>query len=281
MGKIGRAEQGSRGRTMHLGQKVAGRFVSWLAALLVAASLAGCGLDSGGGDGPSALSGDAVQREEGTTPEPAAPPPEDPPPPADPFEEPPTKDGPTIDPESEAEEPGPQFGELKQLSVGIEFSGASGTTVTDENGITYIVGSWVSSENKVYPSEYWGTYPLYFFGNEVGVTVTVTNLGPRQTFRLVVRTEAYCLRTDGSNGATLLAPTDVEIEVSRDQTVQVDASFTASFVPGAESGLDRFIVKVLHPNVVDSPGDEPALILQKEAVFCPPEHEPPAEGDAF
>ncbi|MHC5054321.1 MAG: hypothetical protein ACYTKD_06350 [Planctomycetota bacterium] len=264
---------------------MAGRFVSALAAFLVAALLAGCGLDGGGGGGPTALSGDAVQREEGTAPEPVVPPPADPPPtdpgPADPEPTDPPRGEPYVDPESEADDPGPQFGELKQLRVDIAFSGASGSTVTDENGITYTVGSWVSSEDKVYPSEYWGTYPLYFFGNEVGVTVTVTNLGPRQTFRLVVRTEAYCLQTDGSNGATLLAPTDVEIEVSRDQTVQVDASFTASYVPGAESGLDRFIVKVLHPNVVDSPGDEPALILQKEAVFCPPEHEPPTEGDAF
>ena len=265
---------------MHLEQRIFGRFVSGLAALVVAASLAGCGLDGGATGAIASVGGSSVERDEGTTPEPTDPPPTDPPP-TDPFaEEPATKGGPTVDPESEAEEPGPQFGELKQLSVGITFSGAAGETVTDENGITYIVGGWTSREDKVYPSEYWGTFPLYFFGGEVGVTVTVTNLGPRRKFTLVVRTEAYCLRTDGSNGATLLAPNDTEIEVMRGETVVVDSSFVASYVAGAESGLDRFIVKVLHPNVVDNPaGDEPALILQKEAVFCPPEHEPPA--DAF
>ena len=262
---------------MHLEQRLVGRFVLGSAAFLVAACLVGCV----GASAPTGLASDAVERDEAATPEPVVPPPEDPPP-ADPFdEEPPAKGGPDIDPESEAEEPGPHFGELKQLSVNIAFSGASGTTVTDESGITYSAGGWSVSEDKVYPSEYWGTYPLYFFGQEVGITVTVTNLGPRQKFNLVVRTEAYCLRTDGSNGATLLAPNDTEIEVLCGETVVVDSSFTADFVSGAESGLDRLIVKVLHPNVVDSPsGDEPALILQKEAIFCPPE-EGSAGEDAF
>ncbi len=268
---------------MHLGQEMARRLALGVGTFFVAACLAGCTLDGAGGGVPGAVAGDSIERDDGAAPEPVVPPPADPPPPSvDPFDEGSlTKGGPVVDPESEADEPGPQFGELKQLSVNIAFSGAVGSTVTDASGITYTVGSWVSSENKVYPSEYWGTFPLYYFGDRVGVTVTVTNLGPRAKFRLVVRSEAYCLRTDGSNGATLLAPTDVEIEVERDETVVVDSSFTASFVPGAESGLDRFIVKILHPNVVDAPNGEPALILQKEAIFCPPEHEPPAEEDAF
>jgi len=263
--------------------KIVECLVPGIVAILFAASIAGCGLDIGGGASPTALAGETGERDEDATPEPVVPPPDDPPPPsADPFDEPSAKGGPVVDPESEAEEPGPHFGELKQLSVGIEFSGASGTTVTDETGITYAVGGWTSSEDKVYPSEYWGTYPLYFFGQEVGVTVTVTNLGPRRSFSLVVRTEAYCLRTDGSNGATLLEPTETDIVVARGETVRVDSSFVAGFVEGAESGLDRLIVKVLHPNVVDNPsGDEPALLLQKEAVFCPPEHGPPAAEDAF
>jgi hypothetical protein len=268
---------------MHLGQEITRRLALGVVAFFAAACLAGCMLDGAGGSVAGAVAGDSVDRDDGGGSEQDSQPPANPVPPSDdPVDEgPTTKGGPVVDPESEADEPGPQFGELKQLSVDIAFSGASGTTVTDESGITYIVGSWVSSENKVYPSEYWGVFPLYFFGDEVGVTVTVTNLGPRKTFRLVLRTEAYCLRTDGSNGATLLAPTDVAIQVERDETVQVDASFTASFVAGAESGLDRFIVKVLHPNVVDTPNGEPAIILQKEAIFCPPEHEPPAEEDAF
>jgi hypothetical protein len=268
---------------MLMRQRLSGRFVPGFVALIVAASLVGCDVDGGSGV-LSAQEGAAGRDEELASP-PVVTPPADPDPyPADPFdeEEPPTNGGPPINPDSEAGEPGPHFGELKQLSVKIQFSGASGTTVTDEDGITYASGSWSAREDKVYPSEYWGMFPLYFFGQEVGITVTVTNLGPRNKFKLVIRTEAYCLRTDGSNGATLLAPTDTEIEVLRGETVVVDSSFTADFVEGAESGLDRLIVKVLHPNVADNGSDgESALILQKEAVFCPPEDGPPAGGDAF
>jgi len=269
---------------MRIGQRLAGRLVSICGAFLLAACLAGCGLDGGVSSFFSDFGGDTAYRDEEPAADPVVSPPEEPPAPsADPFvvEQKPGGGGPVVDPESEAEDPGTMFGELKQLKVEIAFSGAAGVTTTDENGITYAVGSWVSHEDKVYPSEYWGRFPLYFFGQEVGVAVTVTNLGPRRSFDLVIRTEAYCLRTDGSNGAMLLAPQESTIRVMRGETVVVDSSFTADYVAGAESGLDRLIVKVLHPNVVDNPqGDEPALILQKEAVFCPPENEPPA-GDAF
>ena len=49
-------------------------------------------------------------------------------------------------------------------------------------------------------------------------------------------------------------------------------SFKAEYNPGAESGLDRFLVKVLHMNEGGGPGNaEPALIMIKEGVFCPPD----------
>lgn len=209
--------------------------------------------------------------------------PEDPPPP--PVEPPPpetsAKGGPVSDgpPPSGPGQSGPHVGEHSRLEVDIAFSRAFGETVTDEEGIHYYFeGTAAHEEDKVYPSEYWGTFPLYFFGTEVGVTVTLRNLGPRAKVKARVRTEAYVLLTDGSNGAMLAAPQEIDVEVTRDEAVTIDASFTAQYTPGMESGLDRFVVKVLHPNEAGEipetfSEDDPALITVAEGVFCPPDIE--------
>ena len=166
-------------------------------------------------------------------------------------------------------------GERRQLAVEIAFSDEFGETVTDACGTEYHFDDNVLYEDKVYPEEYWGTFPLYFFGTEVGVTVTVTNLGPRANAKLRVRTEAFVLLTDGSSGAQLAPTREVDVELALGESATIDASFTAEYVAdatGMEGGLDRFIVEVLHPN----PGrDDAALIMRREGVFCPPE----LEGD--
>ncbi len=170
---------------------------------------------------------------------------------------------------------GQHVGERRQLEVEITFSQEFGETVTDSSGTHYHFNGTVIDEDKVYPEEYWGTYPLYFFGTTVGVTVRITNPGPRRKVKVRVRTEAYCLLTDGSSGAQLAPLQEVDLEVARGQTVTLDTSFTPQYDPDAadmEGGLDRFIVSVLHPN---AGGADAALIMTKEGVFCPPE----LEGD--
>ena len=169
---------------------------------------------------------------------------------------------------------GEHIGEVKQLNVNISFFGEYGTTVTDENGTYYHVWGYTFYENKVYSPEYWGVFPLYFFGLPVGANVAVENKGPRAKAKLRVRTECYCLNTDGSNGALIYGPNDQDIEVDNGDTKTVDASFVSDYVDGADSGLDRFLVKILHPNEGGGPGNpDPALIMVKEGIFCPPENE--------
>ncbi|MFC1498268.1 hypothetical protein ACFLS1_07355 [Verrucomicrobiota bacterium] len=171
--------------------------------------------------------------------------------------------------------PGGQHnGEQKQLSVDISFFDQYGHTVTDESGTYYHVWGYTFYENKVYSPEYWGIFPLYFFGTKVGVTVDVTNLGPRNIAKLRVRNSVYCLNTDGSNGVELNQEQETDIDVNKGETKTIDASFVSDYVAGAESGLDRFLVKILHPNNGGGPGNpDPALIMVKEGIFCPPENE--------
>ena len=169
---------------------------------------------------------------------------------------------------------GNHVGEVMQLEVDVAFTDSYGDTMTDEYGTFYHVWGNVYYEDKVYTPEYWGVFPLYFFDTTVGIEVNVKNLGPRKKANLRVRTEAYCLNTDGTSGVELTPKQEHDVSLERGESASLDCSFMAEFVEGADSGLDRLVVKILHPNSGGGPGNsDPALIMMKEAIFCPPENE--------
>ncbi|OGS20792.1 MAG: hypothetical protein A2252_12215 [Elusimicrobia bacterium RIFOXYA2_FULL_39_19] len=172
---------------------------------------------------------------------------------------------------------GEHIGEQKMLAVNIEFNNSVGKTVTSAQGVDYYFqnGSLLGHEAQVYPEKYWGEFPMYFFGMPTGVKVTVTNIGPRAKDKIRIITESYVLRTDGSNGPAMCEPKVIEVELSKGETKSIDATFTTPYSPAAESGLDRFIVKVQHSNEGSGPGNnEPALVMSKEGIYCPPKYTP-------
>jgi hypothetical protein len=146
-------------------------------------------------------------------------------------------------------------------------------------GIFYNFWGITLSEPKIYPVKYWGTVPLYFFGQKVGATVTMTNSGPRDTEKLRVTTQALVLNTDGSSGVKLADDQVNEFTIKKGETKTMDVSFVPQFVAGADSGLDRVVILVQHINEGGGLGNSyPALIMAKEAVLCPPAIE--AQGKA-
>jgi len=136
------------------------------------------------------------------------------------------------------------------VDVGVAFSGGWGETITDENGTYYNICGWTMFEPKVYPPEYWGVFPLYFFNDTVGVTLALQNQGDTRA-KVRIRTECYCLGTDGASGAELMAPSEREAAADVGTTENVDASFVCEYTPEADSGLDRFLVKVMNPDAAD------------------------------
>lgn len=170
-----------------------------------------------------------------------------------------------------------QRGVARMLDVDIQFTNAFGKTITNEQGIFYHIWwegqEYVFHEPKIYPSEYFGEFPLYFFGSPVSVRVMVRNNGPANHTKLLIQTDAHVLRTDGSAGAALAPSKTYEVVLARGETRTIDASFVVEYSPQAESGLDTFTVKVLHQSEGGGPGNqEPALIMVKRGVFCPPEY---------
>jgi len=137
------------------------------------------------------------------------------------------------------------------VDVGVAFSDEYGQTVTDENGTFYNVFGWSFFTDKVYPPEYWGVFPLYFFDSRVGILMTVTNTSAGTSAKVRLRQECYCLRTDGSNGAELTDPTEDDVAVAAGDSAAFDASFWVNYTPYAEEGLDRFLINVYKPDTLD------------------------------
>lgn len=161
---------------------------------------------------------------------------------------------------------GKHIGENKMLETDIYFFSPRGTCRTDNTGITYIIDGNELHLDIVYPSKYWGTFPLYLPGNEVPVKFTVTNKGPRAKAKLSAKMEAYVLNTDGSNGPLLAPPQVIDFEVLKNNTEIVDASF---ILPMQGKNLNRVIIKLYHHQ---NTKNDASLIMIKEAVFCPPEN---------
>jgi hypothetical protein len=169
---------------------------------------------------------------------------------------------------------GQHIGERRMLDVNINFYDSKGKTVTNSQGIYYHHSGRVKYEPKVYPSRYWGTYPLYFFGGRVGVKVTVANKGPRAKIKLRITSEANVILVSGDIGASIMQPKTTQFTVAKGQTKTIDVSFVTQPTPDVDSGLDLFTVKVQHANQGGGPGNEyPALIMVKEGVFCPPKYQ--------
>jgi hypothetical protein len=141
------------------------------------------------------------------------------------------------------------------LTINVTFSKQSGKTVTDQYGTCYNVWGYSFFEPKIYPPAYWGVFPLYFFGDNVGVTVSVSNQSSSRKAKLLLRTECYCLNTDGSNGVKLMTPREFETTVNAGESKVIDASFYAEYTPYADSGLDRFLVKAYNAPAADGDGE--------------------------
>jgi len=163
-----------------------------------------------------------------------------------------------------------------QVSVGISFDNTLGYSVTDETGIHYFVDGWEPIyEEKVYPEEYWGTFPLYLAWSTADITVMIHNEGAA-AMKLRVVTEAYEMKTDGTNGVPLTDPREFEIKLKKFEQADIDSSFYLDVVPGMEGGLDRLVVKVYrkhdlnHEHDGDGGDSDWELICEEEGIFCPP-----------
>ncbi|MBI4054578.1 MAG: hypothetical protein HY402_00435 [Elusimicrobia bacterium] len=167
---------------------------------------------------------------------------------------------------------GRHAGEADKIQAEVTFLNPSGQTTTDSSGITYRVGSWSFHENKVYPSQFWGTFPLYFMGQTMHFQLTLSNTTPlgQKPFRIKIQALHHVLNTDGSLGQQLALPSEWTIEGMLRPGETTSRSFPV-FIPidpNLPSGLDVTKVRIFHLN--QGQNSEAGLIKEVSAVWCPP-----------
>lgn len=160
-------------------------------------------------------------------------------------------------------------GEADRISAEVSFLNPAGQTTAGPQGVTYNVGSWSLTEAKVYPPEFYGTHPLYFFGTTMRFNVVLINRTSRGQKSLKVRVEAlsHVLETSGLPGQSLAAPQEWVVESLGPGEMRTLRGEVALFDPNVPSGLDITRIRVSHLN---EGAEGAALIKEVRAVWCPP-----------
>lgn len=166
---------------------------------------------------------------------------------------------------------GAHVGERDKIQAQVSFLSPSGQTTTDASGITYRSGGWSYHESKVYPSRYWGTFPLYFVGQTMSFSVTLSNTAPQGNKPFKVRVEVLnnVLETTGAPGMQLAPPQEwlvQDLRPGQSQTRQFSIYLAPN--PALPSGLDVTKVRILHLN--EGADADAGLIKEEIAVWCPP-----------
>lgn len=166
---------------------------------------------------------------------------------------------------------GLHVGEASKIEARVEFLAPSGETYTGKTGITYTSGGWSYHEDKVYVPSLWGSFPLYFVGQNMRFKVTLTNHTQKgnKTFKVRVQARNHVLETDGSEGMEL-APqkTWIVSDLGPGQSKSQEFSIYIAPDPNLPSGLDVTRIRILHLN--EGANEDAGLIKEATAVWCPP-----------
>lgn len=165
---------------------------------------------------------------------------------------------------------GAHKGEESKVQAVVTFNHPLGSTTTNASGTFYDFGGYQIFEPKVYPSEYFGTFPLYFVDDFMHYSIAVSNTAPKggKKFKLKITAVHRVLQTDGSLGMQV-SPTQEFIvdDLRPGETRMINASAFIPMQDGLESGLDMTTIRIQHLN---NGADDAALIKECTAVWCPP-----------
>jgi hypothetical protein len=166
---------------------------------------------------------------------------------------------------------GQHLGEADKIQATVTFLSPAGQTTTNASGITYNWGWGSDFETKIYPSNYWGTYPLYFVGTTMKFSVTLTNTAAKgsKKFKIRIKADNNVLETNGSAGP-MLAPSQewIVASLAPGETATLPGSIFIAPDPNLPSGLDLTTISIFHLNEGDN--TNAGLIKKEIAVWCPP-----------
>ena len=195
-----------------------------------------------------------------------------------------------------------------RMEFDVTYLNAWGRTVADEQGLHFfhdaqselwgIAPPLMTSDPTVLPSQYWGSYPLYYGGQTMYYTIKITNTGHRKFKNLtVVAVQEYLSPTgqvntrigadavrdwfipklDGRESKTLFGSIDIPNvgESGLDQThIQVFRSARRND-DERQDGNERFEA-CRHHHGQESPALRYRLIYEniQAGIWCPPSEQP-------
>ncbi|MDP3962896.1 MAG: hypothetical protein Q8Q39_00140 [bacterium] len=169
---------------------------------------------------------------------------------------------------------GNHAGEEINLRYAVEYLDPLGVTIADADGITYAPFSYAPSyESKVYPTQYFGSYPLYFSGMTLHFRVHITNTDRRMFRNLQLLAWQEWLHESGGSGEAFAEPNLNEWFVDALQPGQTIVLEGTSAIPFGPSGLDQTHLQIIHRNGDDSlqinGGGEIIVDDPQAGIWCP------------
>lgn len=173
-----------------------------------------------------------------------------------------------------AQATGKHIGEQPKIDAQVTFLNPAGETTADATGTLFRAGSWQMRLPIIYPEQYWGTVPLFFLGQVMDFSVTVTNTTKRgqKPFRLRVEAVSRVLHEDGTQGVEIIPTQEWTIDwLEPGESRTLFAKVLLVPRPDLPSGLDLTTIRLFHLNQGED--DDAALIKEVRAVWCPPDAE--------
>ena len=148
------------------------------------------------------------------------------------------------------------LGQGLKMEFSVAYLDPWGHTVADAGGIHYyhdrLSLDWginpplVNHESKILPSQYWGSYPLYYTGQTMHYTIRLTNAGNRKLKRLTVVAIQEFLNTAGQIGVRIGSDAVRDwfiAKLEKGESVTLEGSIA---IPSTdiESGLDQTHIQV-------------------------------------
>jgi hypothetical protein len=165
------------------------------------------------------------------------------------------------------------------ITTTVVFLAPDGFSTTDVSGITYNYGGASTFEPKVYPEQFWGTFPLYLPGTTMRFTVFLTNdtAQGKRPYNVKVQAISNVLNetiNGGGLGTEIGTSETWEVtDLLPGQTRTVTGSVVIPGDGSLPSGLDVTRIIISHLNNANDPDEDDTVagfVDLEYCAWCPP-----------
>jgi hypothetical protein len=174
---------------------------------------------------------------------------------------------------------GAHAGEAPKITATLDFLAAQGWSTTDSSGITYYFGGTSTFEQKVYPAEYWGTFPGYYYGTTMHYHINLNSNMPqgKKPYKIKVQAISNVLNetvNGGGLGAEIgTSETWEVIDLLSGQAQTLTGTVVIPNDGSLPSGLNVTRIIISHLNNANDPDEDDSVAGLVDVTYncwCPP-----------